>query len=133
MSPKASSPSRVSPFGSAPRLVRRATGTRKLFHAFRSVIAQRMPAYLGPAAAFFLAKMCKSWKTGFWRAVEKSKARAEAPVVVGRLAKEPSATPSDRFLPLGEARGQQIYRDRGFAARGPVAWRLDGSGRVWFA
>ena len=43
------------------------------------------------------------------------------------------ATFSDPFLPLAEARGQQIYRDRGFAARGPVEWRLDGSGRVWFA
>ena len=40
---------------------------------------------------------------------------------------------SGRFLPLAEARGQQIYRDRGFAAQGPVDWSLDGSGRGWFA
>ena len=43
------------------------------------------------------------------------------------------ATPPDRFLPL-EARGQQAaFKKRKLAARGPVDWSLDGSGRVWFA
>ena len=44
------------------------------------------------------------------------------------------ATPPDRFLPLAEARGRQIaYGGGKLAARGPIDWRLDGSGRVWFA
>ena len=51
--------------------------------------------------------------------------------------KAPPRALSDAFrpiLPLVEARGQQIYKgDGGLAARVPVDWRLDGSGRVWFA
>ena len=44
------------------------------------------------------------------------------------------ATPPDRFLLLAEARGQQIVREgRRLADQGPVDWRSDGSGRVWFA
>ena len=44
------------------------------------------------------------------------------------------ATSSDRFLPLAEARGRQIaYGGGKLAGQGPVEWKLDGSGRVWFA
>ena len=44
------------------------------------------------------------------------------------------ATSSDRFLAAGGGpRATNLQGDRGLAAQGPVDWRLDGSGMVWFA
>ena len=104
----------------------------KLFHTFRSVIEQRVLALLGPAAAFFLAKnrfvnlakrVFLSPKSGVAAHMARRKARPRAP--------------SDAFrpiLPPGEARAGNKQLKIGLpAGRGPVDWRLDDSGRVWFA